>query len=188
MRGLKLALPLIAGLLVGPALLTPPAAAEQVYWQQDALLADMFPTADRFEPAPLSLSPEQLAAANAALGYTLPRQTYTFLAARQGPMLLGWVLIDEQVGQHEPITFAVQIAPDRSVIRHEVVVYRERYGAEVRDRRFRAQFVGKTAADPLTAGRDIRIVSGATYSSKAMAVGVKRAVVLASYLSVSHGS
>jgi Na+-translocating ferredoxin:NAD+ oxidoreductase subunit G len=34
--------------------------------------------------------------------------------------------------------------------------------------------VGKTAADPIVAGKDISIVSGASISSKSVALGVKR--------------
>ena len=63
-------------------------------------------------------------------------------------------------------------------MRQEIVVYRESRGDEVRDERFRAQFVGKSAADAIDTDSDIQAVSGATISSRAMAVGVKRAVVL----------
>ena len=58
------------------------------------------------------------------------------------------------------------------------MVYRERYGDEVRDPRFRQQFVGKTAADPLRPGEEVVAVSGATISSRAMALGVRRCLVL----------
>ena len=64
------------------------------------------------------------------------------------------------------------------MLRQEIVVYREARGDEVRDERFRAQFVGKSARDAIDTDQDIQAVSGATISSRAMAVGVKRAVVL----------
>ena len=48
----------------------------------------------------------------------------------------------------------------------------------MRDARFRAQFVGKTARDPLRTGDDVVAVSGATISSRAMSLGVKRALVI----------
>ena len=86
--------------------------------------------------------------------------------------------IDEENGQHLPITFAVKLSPDGVVQRQEIVAYREARGDEVRDARFRNQFVGKSARDPLLPGDDIVAVSGATISSRAMAVGVKRALVL----------
>ena len=62
--------------------------------------------------------------------------------------------------------------------RQEIVAYREARGDEVRDARFRAQFVGKSARDTVRAGDDIVAVSGATISSRAMATGVRRALVL----------
>lgn len=178
MRGLLLLLTLA----LSPALSGAARAAETVYWRQDALLSDMFPGADRIEPLVFTPTPAQAAAAAAALGAPLPRSSYTFFVAWKGETRLGMTLIDEQVGQHEPITFAVQLDDQGRALRHEILVYREAYGGEVRDPRFRGQFVGKTAADPLRAGKDIRIVSGATYSSRAMAMGVKRSLVLAKLL------
>ena len=65
-----------------------------------------------------------------------------------------------------------------AVQRVEIREYREPYGDEVRGQRFRDQFVGKTANDAMIAGKDIDIISGATYSSKAMALGVKRGALV----------
>ena len=61
----------------------------------------------------------------------------------------------------------------------------ERYGDEIRDPRFRQQFEGKTAADSLRASEEIIAVSGATISSRAMTVGVHRALVLLDELILS---
>jgi hypothetical protein len=103
---------------------------------------------------------------------------YTFFVARSGVHIDGYALIDEEQGEHLPITFAVKISPEGVIERQEIVAYREPRGDEVRDERFRKQFVGKCARDPVAAGLDIVAVSGATISSRAMAVGVKRALVL----------
>jgi electron transport complex protein RnfG len=154
------------------------AAAQQQYWTPDALVHDMFPTSDGFETVPFTLDDATKAAAEAELGYRLAAGTFTVEVVTTGEHVDGIVWFDEQQGQHEPIDFAVELDPAGVVIRQEVLVYREKYGSEVTSPRFRAQFVGKTAADPLVAGKDVRIVSGATYSSRAMAVGVKRATVL----------
>jgi hypothetical protein len=94
----------------------------------------------------------------------------------------GYAILDEEPGQHLPIGFAVKFSPAGVVLRQEIMVYRERYGDEVRDERFRRQFVGKTARDGLRPGEDIMAVSGATISSRAMAVGVRRALLLLSEL------
>lgn len=154
-----------------------PAQAQQ-FWTKSALLADMFPASDAIAPVQLTLDDAQRAWFLEQLGYAPPAATYTLYQARTADHLDGWVLFDDEVGQHEPITFAVQCGPDAVILRQEIVVYREKYGADVRAARFRSQFVGKSAKDPLVAGQDVKIVSGATYSSKSMARGVKRATVL----------
>jgi Na+-translocating ferredoxin:NAD+ oxidoreductase RnfG subunit len=112
------------------------------------------------------------------LGYTPARSSYTFYVATSGGHVDGYAFIDEEKGEHLPITFAVKLSPTGKVMRQEIVVYREARGDEVRDERFRAQFVGKSARDAIDTDQDIVAVSGATISSRAMAVGVKRAVVL----------
>src|SRR5215207_8767180 len=68
----------------------------------------LFPAADRFVDATLQL-------------------TDTRRAEQQG-RLLGWFIVDEVVGKHEFITYATAIAPDRSVLGVEILVYRETYG------------------------------------------------------------
>jgi len=91
----------------------------------------------------------------------------------------GVFVLDEVVGKHEFITYALGIDANGSVVGVEIVDYRESYGYEVRNAEWRAQFIGKTTADPLHLTRDIRNVSGATLSCKHVTDGIKR--VLATY-------
>ncbi len=95
---------------------------------------------------------------------------------------LGTVLILDVVGKSLPIRFAVAVKPDGTLQDLQVMTYREPYGAEIKDRRFRAQFRGKTAADPLTVGKDLDAISGATISSVSAAYAVKKALALAAVL------
>lgn len=169
-------------LLVALIALGRPGLAATEYWSRDALLADMFPDAETLDEITLQLTGADKAFLKRRLGYVPARDAYTFTVARKGGQVEGYVLFDEQVGKHEPITFAVQLTPAAVVVRQEVVVYREKYGSEVSDPRFERQFVGKGPRDELVAGRDVKIVSGATYSSRAMAVGVKRAIALTELL------
>lgn len=154
-----------------------PAQAQQ-FWTKSALLADMFPASNEVAPVVLTLDDAQRARFVALLGYQPPSPAYTVYRARTDAHVDGWVVFDDEVGQHQPITFAVQLGADGRVVRDEIVVYREKYGADVRAARFRDQFVGKAAADPMVPGKDILIVSGATYSSKSLARGVKRAALI----------
>ena len=91
----------------------------------------------------------------------------------------GWFILDEVVGKHEFITYAVALDAAGAVRQIEVMDYRESYGHEIRNPDWRKQFVGKTSADHLELTRDIRNISGATLSCRHITDGVKR--VLATY-------
>lgn len=91
----------------------------------------------------------------------------------------GWFLVDEVVGKHEFITYAVGLTAGGEVRGLEVMEYRETYGGEVQNAKWRAQFTGKTVAAPLKLDQDIKNISGATLSSRHLTDGVKR--LLATY-------
>ncbi len=89
-----------------------------------------------------------------------------------------WLVIDEVVGIHEMITYAVAISPTGSVLGIEILEYVESYGYEVAEPGWRKQFVGKTAHDPIKLNQDIQNIGGATLSCKHITDGVKRVTVL----------
>lgn len=91
----------------------------------------------------------------------------------------GFFIVDEVVGKHEYITYAVGLNPDGTVKQIEIMTYRESYGYEVRNADWRAQFVGKSASAPLKLDKDIKNISGATLSCRHITDGVKR--ILATY-------
>src|ERR1700724_497793 len=49
----------------------------------------------------------------------------------------GWFIVDEVVGKHEFITYAVGLNPDGSVKQIEIMDYRETYGGQIRDEKWR---------------------------------------------------
>ena len=85
-----------------------------------------------------------------------------------------WFIVDEVVGKHDFITYAVGLNPDGSVKQIEVMDYRETYGYEIRNEKWRSQFVGKTSRAPLKLDDDIKNISGATLSCRHITDGVKR--------------
>jgi Na+-translocating ferredoxin:NAD+ oxidoreductase RnfG subunit len=91
----------------------------------------------------------------------------------------GLFIVDEVIGKHELITYALGLNADGSVRQIEILDYRESYGWEIRNQNWRHQFVGKTTADPVRLDRDIRNISGATMSCRHVTEGVKR--LLAAY-------
>jgi hypothetical protein len=89
-----------------------------------------------------------------------------------------WLVIDEVIGKHEMITYAVALSPTGSVQGIEILEYVESYGYEVADPQWRKQFVGKTVSDPIKLNQDIQNIGGATLSCKHITDGVKRVTVL----------
>ncbi len=166
-------------------LLASPAFA-YVYWTKADVLASFFPGA-AIEEQSYALSADQSAAIAAQVGR--PRSTYTIEIARASGQVVGYAVVDQELGQHEPIDFAVAFGPDGTIARVEILAYREAYGDGVRAAGFRAQFVGKRSASSMRAGKDIQIVSGATISSRSVSTGVKRAaLVLDAWLADAAGT
>ncbi len=90
-----------------------------------------------------------------------------------------WFFVDEVIGKHEFITFALGLEADGAVKQIEVMDYRENYGTEVRQASWRSQFVGKRAGAKLKLDDDIKNITGATLSCRHLTEGVKR--LLATY-------
>ncbi len=91
----------------------------------------------------------------------------------------GLFIVDEVVGKHELITYALGLNADGSVKAIEIMDYRESYGYEVRNPQWRKQFVGKTADAPPKFDDDIKNIGGATLSSRHLTDGIRR--LLATY-------
>lgn len=89
-----------------------------------------------------------------------------------------WFVVDEVVGKHEMISYAVGLSPSGSITGIEILEYVESYGYEVSEAQWRNQFVGKSAKDPIKLNQDIQNIGGATLSCKHIADGVKRVAVL----------
>jgi Na+-translocating ferredoxin:NAD+ oxidoreductase RnfG subunit len=146
------------------------------------MLTSFFPKSDSISFKKFQPTKEQRAALHRELGYELSKSQYYFFVAtsktKSGTVVDGYAFIDDQMGQHKPITFAVKLSTEGVVLREEIMVYRESRGDEVRSPRFSKQFKGKTIDDSLRPNKDIDSVSGATISSRAITVGVRRALVL----------
>ncbi len=171
----------LLALLAAAVLLAAPrqAAAEaQVFFTHRSLLASFFPSSERVTFKKLELDADARARLVRRLGGALRKGSYTIFVATTGAHVDGYALIDDEPGQHELITFGVRLSPTGTVERQEILVYREPRGDEVRADRFRRQFVGKSARDAIAVNVDVDAISGATISSRAMATGVRRAVLL----------
>jgi Na+-translocating ferredoxin:NAD+ oxidoreductase RnfG subunit len=157
-----------------PVVVVSSAAYATTYFTTEQVQQAIFP-GKRLSAAFVTLSEAQAKAIEKASGVDVRNREVHVWKVEDG----GWFVLDEVVGKHEFITYAVGIDANGTVRDIEIVDYRETYGYQVRDSEWRRQFVGKTAADSLRLNHDIRNISGATLSCKHVADGVKR--VLATY-------
>jgi hypothetical protein len=145
------------------------------YWTNEELLKNFFKSSAHVGVHTFTLTDAEAAEIAGKLGAPLKRTTWhAYVGEDASQRRTGYALLDEEIGLHDYIDYGVRFGLSGAVERVEIRVYREPYGDQVRLPRFRQQFVGKTASDPIVAGKDIDIISGATYSSKAVALGVKR--------------
>ena len=94
-----------------------------------------------------------------------------------------WFIVDEVVGKHEMITYALAINSNGTIKGIEIINYQESYGYEVAETSWRAQFHGKSVDATLKLNQDIKNISGATLSCKHLTDGVKRLIVMQSLVS-----
>lgn len=138
----------------------------------------LFPEADAFAATPVRLTPELRARIKGPQPTGPRRDEQRAWAATRGGALLGHMLVDEVIGKHELITYALGVGADGVARGVEIMEYRESRGGEVRDPRWRAQFKGKRSGTPLRLDQDIQNISGATLSCRHITEGVSRLLAL----------
>ena len=90
----------------------------------------------------------------------------------------GYFFIDEVIGKHDYITYAVGLDRTGAVQGLEIMDYRETRGDEVRQQAWRETFDGKRYGEPIRLGVDIPNISGATLSCRHITDGVRRILAI----------
>ncbi len=138
----------------------------------------ILPGADRVVSSTRRLTTEARARVEKKSGRRMAADTVTLWAGLKYGDTIGYAFILDEIGLHHSITFGVGVKPDGRLVDCVVMVFRESKGSEIKDIRFRRQFHGKTLSDPIRLHRDIVHVTGATYSSRAAADAVRKALSL----------
>ena len=138
-----------------------------------------FPNATRFEEQVLRFSAEQRKAIEKKSGVPVKVEGNKVTFAYEGARLAGVLFVDHVLGKHEIIDYSVAISPEGKVLGIEILEYRESYGYEIRNPKWRKQFVGKKPSEPLRLNKEIYNISGATMSCRHVTEGTKR--VLATF-------
>lgn len=153
----------------------------EVYFDLAQVQAALFPS-ETLQARAISLDAAQIDTIEKAAHTVVPSPHLKVWRASGG----GWMFVDQVIGKHEFITYALALDADGTVRQVEIMEYRESYGGEVRNGRWRRQFAGKKAGDAVAIDDDIRNISGATLSCTHLTDGVRR--LLATYATVlAHG-
>lgn len=167
--------------LLVPAILLPAAASAPAFAVQYLSIEQargvLFPSANQFDSRSITLTEPMRSSIEAQSGMRVRNTTIKAWQARLNDKSLGWVILDEVYGKHEFITYAIAIGNDGTVKGVEILDYRETHGSEVQNPKWRAQFTGKKASDPLKLDEDIKNISGATLSCRHITDGIKRLLV-----------
>lgn len=160
--------------LVAPLLVTPLVVQATQYLSIEQAQRLLFPAATAYPAQALALTADQVRAIEQASGTRVVNRKPQVWRALAGDQLLGYLFVDRVYGKHELITYALAITADGQVAGVEILDYRETHGDQVRQPRWRAQFLGKDADDAVKLGRDIQNISGATLSCRHLTDGVRR--------------
>jgi len=159
-------------------LAAPIARATTVYHTEEEALRVAFPAATRFDAQPRPLDAELRDRVSERVGYPIRERLVVIHEASAGGDVIGRAIVLDEIGKTMPFRFLVAFRPDGAVDEVLLLTYREPRGAEIEREAFRAQYRGKTLADPIRRGDDIRNISGATISVDSLSRGVRRALAL----------
>lgn len=155
-----------------------PSAYAMSYLTVAQAQAALFPSAKAFAEATLKLDDAQKERIKAASGLRQRWDTQKVWRAERDGQLLGWFIVDDVIGKHDFITYAVAVSPDGHVLGMEVMEYRETHGGQIREASWRKTLVGKTLADPFKLDEDVPNITGATLSCRNVMDGVKRLLAI----------
>ena len=150
----------------------------EVYLQEEEGLKIMFPNSERVRKELISLNPEKKSIIQERIGWKFPEESFEVYIGESGTQIDGYAVVQNTIGKHKPMTYMVGIDNRGFVSDVELLVFREARGSEVRQKRFNAQYEGKSVLDPVRINKDIINISGATMSVRSMSAGIKRVLVL----------
>ena len=166
----------VTALLV--VMLAPSAGAHQKGWPGKRL-GQTFPEAAKFTSRQVTLSSDQLARIEQAIGERVEAESRTptfYPAFNKAGEKIGFVLFADQMGENGPIEMGVAVDAEGKV-RH-VAVLESREDRRLAKEEFLGQFHGKTLSDPLKLGADLTPVAGVEQASQAIAVGVRKVLLI----------
>lgn len=150
----------------------------EVYLQEEEGVKIMLPNSERIRKELIKLDPEKKSRIEERIGWKFPEESFEVYIGETGTQIDGYAVVQNTIGKHKPMTYMVGVDNKGFVSDIELLVFREARGSEVRQKRFNAQYEGKSVLDPVRINKDIINISGATMSVRSMSAGIKRVLVL----------
>lgn len=168
---------MLLGALLPMAAIVAPAYAVD-YLSAEQAQRQFFPDASQFVDSTLNLDGDQRDLIKERAGSRQRRDSQQVWRAERDGEHLGWMFVDDVIGKHEFITYALAVSPTGEVLGLEILSYRETHGGEVRGASWRDGFKGKTLDDTIRLGKDVPNISGATLSCRNITDGVRRLLTI----------
>ena len=158
---------------------------------KEQALKEVFWSGAQIEPETKELTGDTLAKIKERLGGSLvyeqqgsesakvaEKHTVTFYFGVKDGQKKGVAIIDTEPGKWGPVEFITAMDIKGTVKGVKVMSYQEQRGRPIARSSFLGQYRGKSSSSPMTVGKDIMGVSGATISSRAATFAVKKAIVI----------
>jgi hypothetical protein len=149
-----------------------------VYLREEDGIKIMFPKSERVRKETIKLNPEKKTLIEERIGWKFPEESFEVYIGETAGQIDGYAVVQNTIGKHKPMTYMVGVDNKGFVSDVELLVFRESRGSEVGQKRFNAQYEGKSVLDPVRINKDIINISGATMSVRSMSAGIKRVLVL----------
>jgi Na+-translocating ferredoxin:NAD+ oxidoreductase RnfG subunit len=146
--------------------------------QATLLLQKHFSYHTRISDIALALSPSESDSLQTKTKQRFPHDTLHLLLALNSEKTVGYAIVDDVKGKDQLITYCIIVDESLVVKEVRILAYREPYGGEVQNESWLRQFFGRRPNDELRPGKEIRNITGATISSRAITLGVKRILSL----------
>lgn len=147
-----------------------------IFFSEESSRRELFPAYERAEHDTLRIDDSTAARAKVLMKGPIAEKQAVFerVLSKQG--IAGYIYRAREMGKVEPMDFAVSLDGEGRILRVVLTAYRESIGGEVKSKRFMGQFKGKHSGSSLQLNRDIDGITGATLSSRAITIGVRKAV------------
>ncbi len=167
-----------AALMLAPLLcLAPEDARARVHMTQQEALKTAFPPPQTVERQTLYLRAEQAERAAAEAGGTIERHVVPYYTGRLNQRVTGYAYFDTHLVRTLPETILVRLTPEGQIAVIDIVSFDEPEDY-LPNRRWLRQFAARGLDRELSLKGSIRVLSGATLSSRAITAAARRVLAL----------